>query len=49
MKKLYKCQKRASEVQNKKRKYKAREKVAAEETAIVEEGTTYGPGEELKR
>ena len=45
---LYKCQKRASEVQNKKRKYKAREKVAAEETVIVEEGPTYGQGKELK-
>ena len=35
----------ASEVQNKKRKYKAREKVAAKKTAIAEEGSTYGPGE----
>ena len=42
---LYKSQKRASEVQNKRNTYKAREKVAAEETAIAEEGPTYGPGE----
>ena len=42
---LYKSQKKASEVQKKRRKYKAREKVAAEETAIAEEGPTYGPGE----
>ena len=35
---LYKSQKRASEVQNKRRKYKARGKLAAEETAIAEEG-----------
>ena len=42
---LYKSQNRASEGQKKRRKYKAREKVAAEETAIAEEGPTYGPGE----
>ena len=42
---LYKSQKRASEVWKKRRKYKAREKVAAEETAIAEDGPTYGPGE----
>ena len=41
---LYKSQKRASEVQKRRRKYKAREKVAADETAIAEEGPTYGPG-----
>ena len=35
---LYTCQKRASEVQRNRRKYKAREKVAAEETAIAEGG-----------
>ena len=40
---LYKYQKTASEVQKKRRKYKAREKVAAEETTIAEEGPTYGP------
>ena len=34
---LYKSQERASEVQKKRRKYKAREKVSAEETAITEE------------
>ena len=34
---LYKSQKRASEVQKKRRKYKARGKLAAEETAIAEE------------
>ena len=42
---LYKSQNMASEVHKKRRKYKAREKVAAEETAIAEEGPTYGPGE----
>ena len=42
--KLYKVQKRASEAQKKKRKYKAREKLAADKT-IAEEGPTYGPGE----
>ena len=42
---LYKSQKRACEVWKKRRKYKAREKGAAEETAIAEEGHTYGPGD----
>ena len=42
---LYKSQKMASEIWKKRRKYKAREKVAAEQTAIAEEGPTYGPGE----
>ena len=42
---LYKSQNRASEVQKKRRKCKANEKVAAEETAIAEEGPKYGPGE----
>ena len=35
--------KRASEVQKKRWKYKAREKVVAKEIAIAEEGTTYVP------
>ena len=42
---LYKSQKRASEVQKRRRKRKARERVAAEEAAIAEEGPTYGAGE----
>ena len=42
---LHKSQKKASEVQKKRRKYKSRERVTAEETAIAEEGPSYGPGE----
>ena len=42
---LYKSHKTANEVQKKKRQYKAREKVTAEETAIAEEGPAYGSGE----
>ena len=45
---LYKSQKRASEVQKKTRKYKTREKVAAEEIAIAEEGPVVQENFELK-
>ena len=42
---VYKSDKKANEVEKKRRKSRAKDRAAAEEAAIEKEGATYGAGE----